>query len=151
MSIQEIHHLRTNPKTEREVVKQIALGNKYADISVKTGVPVSTIKKIRKRNDLALKQIKQHIIQSDAHIAVRMRQKSLRELENRLDNASDQITTKDLVSIIKEMSNQALLDRQESASEQLTTDESPEFKEALRLALKRGDPVELQRLIFHKN
>ncbi len=41
---------KTLPTTENEVISLILAREKYADIAVKTGVPASTIKKIKRRN-----------------------------------------------------------------------------------------------------
>lgn len=45
---------RTSPDKEREVLTSILMGDTYVVVSQKTGVPVSTIKKIKKRNDEAV-------------------------------------------------------------------------------------------------
>lgn len=42
---------RTSPDKEREVLTSILMGDTYSDVSSKTGVPVSTIKKIKHRNN----------------------------------------------------------------------------------------------------
>ena len=42
---------RIKPQVEQQVLTQILLGQSYADIAMETGVAVSTIKKIKTRNN----------------------------------------------------------------------------------------------------
>jgi hypothetical protein len=57
---------KTNAAVEREVVTLIALNERYADISLKTGVAIPTIKKIKKRNLDVIEQLKRRAIETQA-------------------------------------------------------------------------------------
>lgn len=47
---------RTSPDKEQEVLTSILMGDTYSVASQKTNIPISTIKKIKKRNDKAVSE-----------------------------------------------------------------------------------------------
>ena len=53
---------RTSPNKEQEVLTSILMGDTYATISQNTGVPVSTIKKIKKRSDIQMSELHTHVV-----------------------------------------------------------------------------------------
>lgn len=56
----------TLEETEQLIVTRIAQGVRYTEISEETNTPVPTIKKIRKRNELMLVEIRQQNIKKEA-------------------------------------------------------------------------------------
>ncbi|HUD07321.1 MAG TPA: hypothetical protein VMR34_05545 [Candidatus Saccharimonadales bacterium] len=151
MSNLQIHHLRTKPDVERNVVKLIALGYRYADVSVKTSVPMSTIKKIKKRNNPVLLQMKKAISKSDTDIVTRVHLKALRELEKRLDDPY-LIETNSLVRIVKEMQSQKELISKQNALNPYNNDiYTPDQQKAIKLASDRNDEVALLKAVWPEN
>lgn len=67
---------RTSPDKEREVITSILMGDTYAVVSQKTGIPVSTIKKIKKRNDEAVALYYGHLADEQAESAHEILQKT---------------------------------------------------------------------------
>lgn len=144
---------KTDPRIEKQVVALIASGSKYADISEKTSVPVSTIKKIKRRNTEGLAQITKQIIQSQAQTAARLLQKSHRQIEKNLDRAFTgdvDIALKDLVSVSKEMFHQSQIEKGEPTAIVRDSPASREHAEAVRIAMESDDMVALVDLIFPK-
>src|SRR3990167_3052977 len=108
---------RTDPAKERLVITRIAKGMKYQEIYEEVGVPVSTIKKIKKRNLQLFYEVRQEIIKKDAAVAARLHYKAHILLERRIDAALAgrvEMSTKDLVSVVKEMTVQAQREKEES-------------------------------------
>lgn len=101
---------KTEVVVEQKIVTLIALGYKYADISQKTGVPVPTIKKIKKRSQVRLGKIEERVIEKHVDEVSQMLKKSY-SLINRLLDKEDagliEISIKDLLQISNEMSRQA--------------------------------------------
>ena len=70
---------------EAEVISRIILGERYADISKNTGVAISTIKKIKKRNYSKLTETKLAINNSVTDEVVRINEKTYRSISKLLD------------------------------------------------------------------
>lgn len=103
---------KTSKIVEMEVMKRILAGELYASISAETGVPVSTIKKIKKRNYEAFESRIKSVENSIYEDMERMLKQSYRSLSNILDrDASGEITlsVRDLVSISSEMYKQTVI------------------------------------------
>lgn len=60
---------RTSPNKEQQVLTSILMGDTYAMVSEKTGVPISTIKKIKKRSDIQMAQLHAHVVEQEADTA----------------------------------------------------------------------------------
>lgn len=144
---------RTDHKTELQVITRIARGIKYQEIYEEVGVPVSTIKKIKRRNVELLFEVKQEIIKKDAVTAARILHKSRTLLERRLDRALaglETISTKELVATTKEMFSQSQVEKNED-TESNHQELSPERSQAMLEAIKTDDTVTLARLLFREN
>ena len=76
---------------ESEIISRILLGEKYSDISSKTGVAVSTIKKIKKRNQAKFIEINEAVTVSvidEVRLALGKTYKALNRLLDK-DQAGD--------------------------------------------------------------
>lgn len=153
-SMQTTHSTRkTDPETERLVVTRIAAGIRYTDISEETNVPVPTIKKIRKRNELLLVEVRKQNIKKEVVVVVSNLQKAHKLLAQRLDQAligQEKIADRDLVNIAREMYHQAQDTAQ--AEESLAVSEAEalriaEQNEAIRQAMAEGDDVKLLNVL----
>jgi hypothetical protein len=144
---------RTDPEAELLVVTRIAQGVRQIDISEETAMPVSTIKKISARNQSLIAEIKQQTIKKEAAIVASNLQKTLRLMSQRLDRAladEEDISSKDLVSISKEMHNQLQAEQVKSKDES-PNQPSPEQLEALKKAIQLDDTVMMTKILFNKN
>lgn len=144
---------RTDPTTEQLIVTRIAQGVRYIDISEETNTPVPTIKKIRKRNDPLLAEVKQQIIKKEAVIVVSNLQKAHKLIAQRLDRAlagQERIADRDLVNIAREMHNQAeISDVRVDDNEQ--AQRTAKRSEAIQQAIADDDHVKLLHLLFPTN
>ena len=146
-----VSNKRTDPEVERQVVTLIARGDRYADISETTGTPIPTIKKIKGRNKEALARIEDQIIRKQAESASRILSKSLNLLEQRLDMVAagdENIKVRELVAITKEMHDQAQVEQDNPGDAPLSSEAAQERLEALTIALKDGDEVAMEQIIF---
>lgn len=126
---------RTDPKTERLVITKIAQGIKYQEIYEEVGVPVSTIKKIKKRNLELYYEVKREITLHDAAVAARIHSKAHVLLERRIDAVlagKEQISTKDLLSLVKEMTVQKQREKEEAEADKRAKQEFENTQELLR-------------------
>lgn len=144
---------RTDPKTERLVITKIAQGIKYQEIYEEIGVPVSTIKKIKKRNLHLFYEVRQEIIKKDAAVAARLHHKAHILLERRIDAAltgKADMSTKDLVSVVKEMTAQVEREKEEAATNQ---QEQATLASMLELAkaIEDDDIKTIEKIAFQKN
>lgn len=71
---------RTSPDKEQEVLTSILMGDAYAVVSQKTGVPVSTIKKIKKRSDIQMAQLYSHVVHEQADSAHELLQQTNKQI-----------------------------------------------------------------------
>lgn len=71
---------RTSPDKEKEVLTFILMGDAYAIVSEKTGVPVSTIKKIKKRSDIQMSHLHSHVVQEQADSAYELLQQTNKQI-----------------------------------------------------------------------
>lgn len=103
---------RTSPDKEREVLTSILMGDAYAVVSQKTGVPVSTIKKIKKRSDTQMAQLHSHVVQEQADSAQELLQQTNKRIARLL--AQDElglitISVSDLCRISSAMHAQTMV------------------------------------------
>jgi hypothetical protein len=141
---------RTDPELERQVVTLIARGDRYANISHDTGVPVPTIKKIKRRNLAAIIEIEHRVVEWQAKTARRMLQKSYTQLERELDRAlagEIDIGIRELVAISREMFKQVQVEETMPAATVGSPASMDELETLLR-AIKTDDSVEMKRIIF---
>jgi hypothetical protein len=104
---------RTSPDKEREVLTSILMGDTYAVVSQKTGVPVSTIKKIKKRNDEAVAHSYTQLANEQASSANELLQQTNRRIARllALDNmGAISISVGDLCRISEAMHAQTMVD-----------------------------------------
>lgn len=145
---------KTDPETERLVVTRIAAGVRYVDISEETNVPVPTIKKIRKRNQLLLVEIKKQNIKKEVVVVVSNLQKAHKLLANRLDQAligQEKIADRDLVNIAREMYHQAQdsVQAEESLAEsEAEAQRRAKHSVALQQAIANNDYDRILALLF---
>jgi hypothetical protein len=78
---------RTSPQKEQQVLTQILLGQSYPDISKETGVPASTIKKIRARHKVNAQAMITEVEQESVKQAKASLQKARDLLGSYLDEA----------------------------------------------------------------
>lgn len=78
---------KTNAAKERQVVTLIVLNERYADISNQTGVPVPTIKKIKKRNESAIAELKRRAFETQAQQISNIVSKANASIEAQLDQS----------------------------------------------------------------
>lgn len=144
---------RTDPEVELRVVSLIAVGRRYADISEETGVAVPTIKKIKRRNPQALAKMQTVIIERQAKVAARIHQKSLNEIDKKLDRAeagSEDITIKDLVSVSKEMFSQSQIEQGKPTAITMNPHGDLGYLKTLTAALEADDAVAMAELLWPK-
>lgn len=103
---------RTSPDKEREVLTSILMGDTYVVVSEKTGIPVSTIKKIKKRNDEAVSHSYNNLADQQAETAYELLQQTNKRIARLL--ALDQmgvidISVNDLCNISSAMHAQTLV------------------------------------------
>lgn len=140
---------RTSHATERLVITNIAMGMKYQEIEEEFGVPVSTIKKIKRRNGSMLFEVRQRIIEKESDIAARLAIKANRLLEQRLDRAlagDEVVSTKDLVSIVKELPKQIKPEPEDRPPGEKEL--SPQQAEELRIAVESDDYATMTKILF---
>lgn len=128
---------KTKPAAERKVVELIALGTRYVDIYEETGVAVSTVKKIKRRNKPAIYHIQQELLHQQTQVAKRLRQKSLRLISDFLSDVEVGIkdaSLAELVAVSKEMHRQSM---QEPEPARIA--DSPERAQALLKAIQSGE------------
>jgi hypothetical protein len=102
---------RTNPKVEKYILNKMLLGYPYSEIAAKTGLAVSTLKKIKARNKARLVANQQELRQWTSSETKEFLQRSYQLLEKTLINAENgtkTLTVKELILI----SNQMLLHEQ---------------------------------------
>lgn len=100
---------RVDPVSENRIVTLIALGYAYADISLKTGVAVPTIKKIRRRSQKRLDEVEERVIEKYVDEVTTILQKAYREINRVLDKSERgliELPIKDLMAISNEMYRQ---------------------------------------------
>lgn len=78
---------KTAPTIERDVIKLIALGERYADIAARTGVRAPTIKKIRKRNIEAIDHLKARALETQAQQISSLVSRTNAQIKAQLDQA----------------------------------------------------------------
>lgn len=103
---------RTSPDKEREVLTSILMGDTYAVVSQKTGVPVSTIKKIKKRSDIQLAHLHSHVAQEQADSAQELLQQTNKRIARllALDRmGAIEISVNDLCRITEAMHAQTMI------------------------------------------
>lgn len=76
---------RTSPNKEKEVLTSILMGDAYSVVSEKTGIPISTIKKIKKRSDIQISHIHTHVVQEQADSAYELLQQTNKRIGRLLD------------------------------------------------------------------
>lgn len=94
---------RTNPETENHVLSLIMLGYPYPDIAEKTGVAVSTVKKIKARNKQAYEAGKRELVQFTADAARVSLQRVYTLLNKHLDERGDTMSIDELLAIADQM------------------------------------------------
>lgn len=97
---------RTSPDKEKEVLTSILMGDAYAVVSEKTGVPVSTIKKIKRRSDIQMSHLHTHVAQEQADSAHELLKQTNKRIAKllALDNmGAITISVNDLVRISNAM------------------------------------------------
>lgn len=103
---------RTSPDKEREVLTSILIGDAYAVVSQKTGVPISTIKKIKKRNDKVVAQSYDQLADQQAETAHELLQQTNKRIARLLaldSMGAVTISVSDLCRISEAMHAQALI------------------------------------------
>jgi hypothetical protein len=97
---------------ESEIISRILLGEKYSDISLKTGVAVSTIKKIKKRNQAKFIEINDAVTVSvidEVRLALGKTYKALNRLLDK-DQAGDiNLSVRELLIISNAMHKQSVI------------------------------------------
>lgn len=145
-----VKNTRTDTQTVQLILTRIVQGVQHKYIAEEVGMSVSGIKKVKKRNLDALPEIRQQVIAEQGRYATRILQKTLRELEMRLDDSisgKNPLPVKELVSIAKETFSQAQINNSEPTAivrSNLLDDNA----EAMRLALETNNVVELANLVF---
>lgn len=103
---------RTEAAIEQRVVRLIALGYRYGEISNRTGVAVPTIKKIKKRSQKQLNTVQEQVIERHVDEVSALQQKTY-HLINRLLDKDEQglisISIRDLLTISSEMHRQTAI------------------------------------------
>ncbi|MBP9852840.1 MAG: hypothetical protein QG640_618 [Patescibacteria group bacterium] len=115
---------RTSPDKEREVLTSILMGDTYSEVSQKTNVPVSTIKKIKKRNDAAIAQSYTKHADEQADSAKELLQKTNKRIARLLaldGMGAINISVADLCRISEAMHAQTLVDSSPLKSAQTLT------------------------------
>lgn len=115
---------RTSPDKEQEVLTSILMGDAYAVVSQKTGVPVSTIKKIKKRSDIQLAHLHAQVVQEQAESAQELLQQTNKRIARLL--ALDKmgvitISVSDLCRITEAMHAQTIINSSPLKSVQTLT------------------------------
>jgi len=144
-------HKRTPPYTERKVITLIAVGLRYADISEQTGVAVSTVKKIKKRNTVQLVQVEERITDYQVDEATRILRQTYKLLSKILDQAeagSADISIRDLLAISKEMFSRSEVTKADHPIKPVNTRESVEQLRILIKSIRLNDTQSLARLAF---
>ncbi len=145
---------RINPETKRLILTRIVQGVRYIDIAEETLVSVSGIKKIKKRSEALLEDIRRQQIKKEAAIVSRILQKSNKLIEHRLDRAfagQESIPSKDLVSISKEAHRQLQTEVPNPEAPVSISKEDAIAKNALLKALEAHDEVALVKLLFESD
>ena len=101
---------RTLPKVEQNIMHRILMGDAYKDIAADTGVAVSTIKKIKKRNYQAFweKEAKDPESTLFEEMRLIMARANFR-LSYRVDHEGFEMPVKDLLAIVREMHRQTVI------------------------------------------
>ena len=101
---------RTSPKVEQSIMHRILMGDAYKDIAADTGVAVSTIKKIKKRNYQAFweKEAKDPDSTLFEEMRLIMARANFR-LSYRVDHEGFEMPVKDLLAIVREMHRQTVI------------------------------------------
>lgn len=103
---------RTDANTEQEIVRLIALRERYADISKKTGVAVPTIKKIKKRSQERILHIEVRVTEKLADDISTTLKQTYRLINRLLDKDEEgliDLSVKDLLLISNEMHRQTTI------------------------------------------
>lgn len=149
----KVSNKRTDPELERRIVTLIARGYTYPSISLETDVPVSTIKKISKRNQESIAKVKAGVVRWQIKSARRILEMSHKEIEKKLDLAmvgEEDIPIRDLVSISKEMFSQSQVEDGKCSAVVASQAQTEAYTSEILHALQVGDEVELQRILFRK-
>lgn len=88
------------------------MGDAYSVVSEKTGVPVSTIKKIKKRSDIQISHIHAHVVQEQADSAYELLQQTNKQIGRLLDQDKlgiINISVRDLCRISSAMHAQTVI------------------------------------------
>lgn len=78
---------RTSPNKEKEVLAFILAGDAYAVVSQKTGVPVSTIKKIKKRSDIQTARLYDQAVREQIDNAITLLERTNGQISRLLTRA----------------------------------------------------------------
>lgn len=103
---------RTSPEKEQLVITSILMGEAYSVVSMKTGIPVSTIKKIKKRSDINMAHLHGHIAQKQAdsvEALLRQTNQQIAKLLAKAEVGLIDISVNDLCSISNAMHAQTLI------------------------------------------
>lgn len=169
---------KVSTETSLQILALIARGDTLTSISQQTGIAITTIADLKKRNQSALSLIESRMIEHKISNATKLLDKSQSLIEKKLDRVasaadlrqealeeyrtgaidSDEFRAKtfglpdatltELNGIAKESFNQSQIEQGKPTS--ITN--SPEAKEdllALAQALKDGDEVEMYKLVFN--
>ena len=103
---------RTSPDKEKEVLTLILRGDTYAVVAQKTGVPISTIKKIKRRSDIQAAHLYDRVAQEQANSAISLLEQTNRQISRLLAKADlglVDISVYDLCKISNEMHRQTTI------------------------------------------
>jgi hypothetical protein len=143
-------HRRTEAHTENKIITMIAVGVRYAEISEHTGVAISTIKKIRKRNEAQFEKVEQQIVDWRASEAKKILQQTYKLLGNRLDRAEaglEEISIMELLAISRAMFNQRESSKEMAPARSMPAQEVKEQFLKLSEALRVNDTIALVQLL----
>lgn len=98
---------RTKPIVENQIVGLIAQHYTYTDISSLTGVSVSGIKKIKRRNIYRLMLMERELMDWQIDEIKKIQRRVFEQLHRRLDH-DNEISIRELVSITHEMHEQEI-------------------------------------------
>ncbi len=150
---------QTDPITERKAVTMLARGDTQQKVANKLSIPQSTVSAIKKRNSELLANIEERVENYRAEKAAELLTKSQKLLTKKLDKldtndgALSQTKLSELVTVMKEAHQQIRLETGKPTSISSTANVPPEQAttenlEDLVKAIKEGDEIELQRLVF---
>lgn len=135
--------------TEMKAVALIARGDTQKSIAQSLGISENTVVKIKHRNPETLQILKTRITERAANLAEENHTKSMMALNDRLDDP-DRISTGELVTISREMHNQAQIAAGKPTA--ITASAVPQAKADLKAlvdAIENGDEVVMQQIVFN--